>query len=45
MFEITGNISLKNYNSFGIDVKSRFFTECLWVNEIVDFIKIHKKQD
>ncbi len=39
MFEIKENISLKNYNTFGIDVKSRFFVECTSSQEIVDFLK------
>jgi UDP-N-acetylmuramate dehydrogenase len=45
MFEIKENISLKNYNTFGIDAESRYFVECSSVNEILDFIETHKKQD
>ena len=45
MFEIKGNLSLKNYNTFGIDVQSRFFTDCSSVEEIVAFIQFYKKQD
>lgn len=44
MFEIKENISLKNYNTFGIEAKSRYFVECSSINEILDFIEIHKKQ-
>ncbi len=45
MFEIKENISLKNYNTFGIDAQCRFFIECSSTKEILDFIEIHKKQD
>ena len=44
MFEIKENISLKKYNTFGIDVKSRFFVECSSVNELSDFLNIYHKQ-
>lgn len=44
MFEIKENISLKNYNTFGIDVKSRFFAECSSVKELSDFLDIYQKQ-
>ncbi len=42
MFEIKENISLKNYNTFRIDVKSRFFVECTSSKDIVDFLKTRK---
>lgn len=45
MFELKENIALKNYNTFGIDVKSRFFIECSAVSEILEFIEMYKKQD
>lgn len=45
MFEIKENISLKNYNTFGIDAQCRYLVELSSINEILDFIKIHKKQD
>ena len=45
MFEIKENISLKNYNTFGIDVKSRFFVECSSVQELSGFLNIHRKQN
>ena len=44
MLKIKENISLKKYNTFGIDVKSRFFVECSSVQDIIDFIKIYQKQ-
>lgn len=36
MLVIQENISLKPYNTFGIDVKARFFTEIFTENELVD---------
>ena len=44
MFEIKENISLKNYNTFGIDVKCSFFAECDSTQEIIDFLKSDRKQ-
>ena len=44
MFEIKENKSLKKYNTFGIDVKSRFFVECSSLKELSDFLIIHQKQ-
>ena len=45
MFEIKENISLKKYNTFGIDVKSHFLVECSSVQELSDFLNIHRKQE
>lgn len=45
MFGIKENISLKKYNTFGIDSQCRFFIECSSINEILEFIKIHNKQN
>lgn len=39
MFEIKENISLKNYNSFGLDVKTHFFVECFSIQDIIDFFE------
>ena len=43
MFVIKENISLKKYNTFGINVKSRFFVECLSLNELSDFLNKYQK--
>lgn len=40
MFELKENFSLKNYNTFGIDVKTRFFSACSTINEINETINI-----
>lgn len=45
MFEIKENISLKNYNSFGLDVKTHFFVECFSIQDIIDFLNIHQDKD
>jgi UDP-N-acetylmuramate dehydrogenase len=45
MFEIKENISLKNYNSFGLDVKTHFFVECFSIQDIVDFLNIHQAKE
>lgn len=45
MYEIKENISLKNYNTFGIDVNCRYFVECFSVQDIVDFLKETKEDD
>jgi len=45
MFEIKENFSLKNYNTFGIDAKCRFFVECSSVDELSNFLINHQKQD
>lgn len=42
MYEIKENFSLKKYNTFGIDVKTRFFVECKSEKEISDFITIQQ---
>lgn len=44
MFDIKENISLKKYNTFGIDVKTRFFVECSSVKELSDFLAVYQKQ-
>jgi UDP-N-acetylmuramate dehydrogenase len=45
MFEIKENISLKDYNTFGIDVNSKFFVECNSSQDIIDFLKTHQKSN
>ena len=45
MFEIKENISLKKYNTFGIDVKTRYFAQYSSVIGLIDFLNIHPKQD
>jgi UDP-N-acetylmuramate dehydrogenase len=45
MFEIKENISLKNYNTFGIDVNSKFFVECNSSQDIIDFLKTQQKSN
>ncbi len=45
MFEIKENISLKNYNTFGIDIKCRYLVNCNTVQDIVDFVKSHEAKD
>jgi UDP-N-acetylmuramate dehydrogenase len=45
MFEIKENISLKNYNTFGIDVQCRYFTTCFTVEDIVSFFKTPRIQE
>ncbi|MBI9053614.1 MAG: UDP-N-acetylmuramate dehydrogenase [Bacteroidales bacterium] len=45
MFEIKENFSLKNYNTFGIDAKCRFFVECSSLDEITQFLENHNKSD
>ncbi|MBU8893271.1 MAG: UDP-N-acetylmuramate dehydrogenase [Bacteroidales bacterium] len=45
MFEIKENFSLKNYNSFGVDVKTRYYTECSSVEELSDFIRLQKEKN
>lgn len=45
MFEIKENISLKNYNTFGIDIKCQYFVQCFSDQDIIDFLKLHKKQE
>ena len=36
--EITENISLKSMNTFGIDVKARYFVNCKTIGEIEEFL-------
>jgi len=45
MFEIKENISLKTYNTFGIDVKCSFFAECSSTQEIINFLKSYQDSD
>ena len=45
MFEIKENKSLKKYNTFGIDVKSRFLIEYSSVNDLSNFLGRRRKQD
>jgi len=45
MFEIKENISLKNYNTFGIDVNSKFFVECNSTQDIIEFLKSYQNSD
>lgn len=42
MYEIKENFPLKKYNTFGIDVKTRFFVVCKSEKEITDFITIQQ---
>lgn len=39
---IQENISLKNYNTFGIDVKAKQFVEVTTLNDLIDVLTIHK---
>ena len=39
MYEISENKSLKNYNTFGFDVKCKFFVECFSVEDLIRFYK------
>jgi UDP-N-acetylmuramate dehydrogenase len=41
--DIKKNISLQQYNTFGIDVKTDFFVEVSSLNEIQEFISLYKK--
>jgi UDP-N-acetylmuramate dehydrogenase len=41
MFEIKENISLKNYNTFGIDVQCRYFVNCSSTDDLIGFFKSH----
>ena len=43
--KIGENISLKKYNSFGIDVKARYFIELTSNNDIFTFLKSHFLDD
>ncbi|MDA3953231.1 MAG: UDP-N-acetylmuramate dehydrogenase [Bacteroidales bacterium] len=45
MFEIKENFSLKNYNTFGIDVKTKYFLEYSSVNELSNFLVTQRKQN
>lgn len=45
MFEIKENFSLKKYNTFGIDVKTKYFIEYSSINELINFLDIKRKQD
>src|SRR6056297_106861 len=44
MFEIKENFPLKKYNTFGIDVKSRYFSICSSIDELTQSINIHQKE-
>jgi len=43
MFEIKEDFSLKNYNTFGIDVKTKYFIEYSSVNELSNFLETYRK--
>ena len=45
MFDIKENFSLKKYNTFGIDVKTKYFVEYSTVNELSNFLDTQRKQD
>lgn len=45
MFQLKENFSLINYNTFGLDVKTKYFINCTSVDDIFDFISIHYKED
>src|SRR5690606_25161904 len=40
MLKIRNNISLKNYNTFGIDAKARHFISVQTVNELLEVLKL-----
>ncbi len=45
MFKIKENISLKKCNTFNIDVNGQFYVECFSVQDIIDFLNIHRNKD
>ncbi len=45
MFEIKENFSLKKYNTFGIEVKTKYFVEYSTINELSNFLGTQRKQD
>lgn len=45
MFEIKENFPLKNCNSFGFDVKTRFLSICSSIDEIIQSIQWQKKEN
>ncbi|NOQ27485.1 MAG: UDP-N-acetylmuramate dehydrogenase [Bacteroidales bacterium] len=45
MFEIKENFSLKKYNTFGIDVETKYFVEYSTVNELSNFLGAQRKHD
>jgi len=44
MFEIKENFPLKKYNTFGIDVKARYFSMCPSKDELIQSINKYKKE-
>lgn len=44
MFEIKENFSLKKYNTFGIEVKTKYFVEYSTLNELSNFLGTQRKQ-
>lgn len=45
MFEIKENFALKNFNTFGINVKTKYFVPCSSESDITEFLNIHKNMD
>ncbi len=45
MFEIKENFTLKKYNTFGIDVKTQYFSICSLIDELKESITIQKKKN
>ncbi|MFP4023819.1 MAG: UDP-N-acetylmuramate dehydrogenase [Thiohalospira sp.] len=45
MYEIKVNFPLKKYNTFGIDVKTRYFSTCSSIDELIQSINIQKKEN
>lgn len=43
--KIEENISLKPYNTFGFDVKAKYFVEVNTINELKHVVQTHKKND
>lgn len=44
MFEIKENFPLKKYNTFGIDVKARYFSMCSSIDGLTQSINIYQKE-
>ncbi|MCK5170981.1 MAG: UDP-N-acetylmuramate dehydrogenase [Bacteroidales bacterium] len=45
MYEIKENFTLKKYNTFGIDVKTKYFVEYSSVDDLSNFLDIKRKHD
>lgn len=44
MIELQENVSLKNYNTFGFDVKTRWYYRYTEINELIELIKNEKNK-